>query len=128
MTPSLDRKPSYLWLMPTVVLMRRSYFALVRHSSAWMGPRHGKTNFSLDKDALLCSFLSHEGKHLVLLGISNKNNVMTLFRSSDSGPVMIHVSRSNPKPKLYCLADAGDVDTQRQQQRFSWNTTSSSRL
>ncbi|KAI0452334.1 raffinose synthase Sip1 [Xylaria acuta] len=67
------------------------YFALVRHSTAWLGPRHGKTSFSLDKDALLCSFLSHEGKHLVLLGISNINNVTTLLRSSKHGPVMVHI-------------------------------------
>ncbi|KAK5632632.1 hypothetical protein RRF57_008346 [Xylaria bambusicola] len=67
------------------------YFALVRHSTAWLGPRQGKTHFSLDKDALLCSFLSREGKHLVLLGISNVNSVVTLLRSSDRGPVMIHI-------------------------------------
>ncbi|KAI0409393.1 raffinose synthase Sip1 [Xylaria palmicola] len=67
------------------------YLALVRHSPAWLGPRHGTTEFSLDKDALLCSFLSLEGKHLVLLGTSNVNSVVTLLRSSSHGPVMVHV-------------------------------------
>ncbi|KAI0109043.1 raffinose synthase Sip1 [Nemania sp. FL0031] len=67
------------------------YLALVRHSTAWLGPRHGRTHFSLDKDALLCSFLSPKGKHLVLLGISGINNVITLIRSSSNGSVMIHL-------------------------------------
>lgn len=40
----------------------------------------------------MCSFLSHEGKHLVLLGVSGIANVMTLLRSSDSGSVKLHVS------------------------------------
>ncbi|KAJ3555383.1 hypothetical protein NPX13_g10365 [Xylaria arbuscula] len=67
------------------------YFALVRHSAAWLGPRHGKTDFTLDKDALLCSFLSRKGKHLVLLGISSLNSVVTLLRSSHHGSVMAHI-------------------------------------
>ncbi|KAI8630117.1 glycoside hydrolase family 36 protein [Xylariaceae sp. FL1651] len=67
------------------------YFALVRHALAWLGPRHGKASFKLDKDALMCSFLNREGRHLVLLGISGRNNVQTLLRSSDSGPVIIHL-------------------------------------
>lgn len=73
------------------LLTLHSYFALVRHSAAWLAPRHGKTRFCLEKDALLCSFLSREGKHLVLLGISNLNSVVTLLRSSHHGPVMAHV-------------------------------------
>ncbi|KAI1425750.1 raffinose synthase Sip1 [Xylaria sp. FL1777] len=85
------------------------YFALVRHSTAWLGPRHGKTNFSLDKDALLCSFLSHEGKHLVLLGISNINSVVTLLRSSNHGSVMVHLrSDENTSSVGMLLAAVGD--------------------
>lgn len=79
-------------MLVTLALMDRSYLALIRHSPAWLGPRHGKNKFSLDRDALLCSFLSHEGKHVVLLGMSNINYVTTLLRSSNHGPVMLHVS------------------------------------
>ncbi|KAI0976809.1 raffinose synthase Sip1 [Xylaria arbuscula] len=85
------------------------YFALVRHSNAWLGPRHGKTNFSLDKDALLCSFLSHEGKHLVLLGISNFNSVVTLLQSSNHGSVVAHLrSDENSNSTGMVLAAVGD--------------------
>ena len=58
----------------------------------WLAPRHGKSSFDLDKDAVLCSFLSPQGKHLVLLGISGLNDTMSLFRSGGSGHVNIHVS------------------------------------
>ncbi|KAI1129240.1 raffinose synthase Sip1 [Nemania abortiva] len=85
------------------------YFALVRHSAAWLGPRHGRTNFSLDKDALLCSFLSPEGKHLVLLGISNINNVVTLIRSSNHSSVLIHLRNDeNTSSVGTLLAAVGD--------------------
>ncbi|GAP85377.1 putative raffinose synthase Sip1 [Rosellinia necatrix] len=85
------------------------YLALVRHSAAWLGPRHGKNIFSLDKDALLCSFLSHEGKHLVLLGLSNINNVIALIRSSDRGPVMVHLRNdANTSSAGMLLAAVGD--------------------
>ncbi|KAI1177359.1 raffinose synthase Sip1 [Nemania sp. FL0916] len=85
------------------------YFALVRHSPAWLGPRHGKSNLSLDKDALLCSFLSPKGKHLVLLGTSNINNVTTLLRGSDHGSVMIHLRNDETvKSTGMLLAAVGD--------------------
>ncbi|KAI1413246.1 glycoside hydrolase family 36 protein [Hypoxylon sp. FL1857] len=67
------------------------YFALVRHGSPWLGPRHGSSLFSLDKDGVMCSFLSPQGRHLVLLGVSGPSNVITLLRSSDSGSVKLHI-------------------------------------
>ncbi|KAI1436862.1 glycoside hydrolase family 36 protein [Xylaria sp. CBS 124048] len=85
------------------------FFALVRHSSPWLGPRHGKTGFSLDKDALLCSFLSQEGKHLVLLGIGSMDHVMTLLRSTSKGSVMLHIrSDHNVSSNGMLLAAVGD--------------------
>ncbi|KAI0200850.1 glycoside hydrolase family 36 protein [Astrocystis sublimbata] len=85
------------------------YFALVRHSNAWLGPRHGKSHFSLDKDALLCSFLSHGGRHLVLLGVGNIENVTTLLRSSNHGPVMVHIRNDQSSNALgMVLAAVGD--------------------
>ncbi|KAI0023720.1 glycoside hydrolase family 36 protein [Xylariomycetidae sp. FL0641] len=67
------------------------YFALVRHGSPWLGPRHGRNHFHLDKHAVICSFLNSQGRHLVLLGISGIDDVITLLRSSSSGSVMIRV-------------------------------------
>ncbi|KAI1331331.1 glycoside hydrolase family 36 protein [Xylariaceae sp. FL0255] len=71
------------------------YFALVRHGIPWLGPRHGRSRFDIDKDALMCSFLSYEGMHLVLLGTSCGDNVTTLMRSSDDGLVNIRVRNDN---------------------------------
>lgn len=85
------------------------YFALVRHGSPWLGPRHGRKSFKLDKDAVMCSFLSHQGKHLVLLGVSGVGNVATLFRSSDTGSVRLHIRSDNEAQSTgLVLASVGD--------------------
>ena len=42
----------------------------------------------------MCSFLSVTGKHLVLLGISGVDDVMTLFTSDSEGNVILRVRRA----------------------------------
>ncbi|KAF6820798.1 raffinose synthase sip1 [Colletotrichum sojae] len=66
------------------------WFALVRIWSPWLAPRHGKDRFNLDKDAVLCSFVSPAGKHLVFLAVSGVNNVLSVFRHDDSGHISVH--------------------------------------
>jgi hypothetical protein len=39
----------------------------------------------------MCSFLSFTGKHLVLLGISGVDDVMTMFTSDTEGNVVLRV-------------------------------------
>ena len=60
----------------------------------WLAPRHGQSKFELDKDAMLCSFLNPEGRHLVLLAISGVGNVQSLFRHNDAGGITVHVCSS----------------------------------
>lgn len=67
------------------------WFALIRIWSPWLAPRQGKTTFSLDKEAVMCSFLSVTGKHLVLMGISGVGDVMTLFTNDSDGNVVLRV-------------------------------------
>lgn len=67
------------------------WFALIRIWTPWLAPRHGKTHFDLDKEAITCSFLNSDGKHIVLLAISGVNNVMTLFKSDSDGNVVMEV-------------------------------------
>ncbi|KAH6650572.1 glycoside hydrolase superfamily [Chaetomium tenue] len=71
------------------------WFALVRTSTPWLAPRQGKSKFSPDKDALLCSFLSTQGKHMVFLGMSGIKDVTTLFRGGDSGGLTLHIRSDN---------------------------------
>jgi hypothetical protein len=68
------------------------WFALVRLWSPWLAPRHGKSHFELDREAILCSFLSPTGQHLVLLAVSGVGDIMSLFRSDEDGNVVLHVS------------------------------------
>ncbi|KAL2016362.1 hypothetical protein VTK56DRAFT_3820 [Thermocarpiscus australiensis] len=76
------------------------WFALVRPWAPWLAPRHGKSSFELDKDALLCSFLSPRGRHLVFLGLSGLNGTMTLFRSDGSGRVVLHIRNDSTKATI----------------------------
>lgn len=65
------------------------WFALVRHWTPWISPRQGDFPFNPPEDAVLCSFVSLEGKHLVLLGVSN--DTVTVLRGSETGEINIHV-------------------------------------
>ncbi|KAK8851880.1 raffinose synthase Sip1 [Apiospora arundinis] len=67
------------------------WVALVRIWTPWLAPRHGKTSFELDKDAIVLGFISPQGKHLVLLAVSGIDDVMTVFRHTDSGQVSFHI-------------------------------------
>ncbi|PYH92320.1 glycoside hydrolase [Aspergillus ellipticus CBS 707.79] len=85
------------------------YFSLVRIWSPWLGPRHGKGKFALTEDAVVCSFLRKDGVHLVLLGVSGADNVLTLFGSGENGEVVVKALNDNPKPsKFQILASAAD--------------------
>lgn len=85
------------------------WFALVRLWTPWLAPRHGKTTFGLDKDAVLCSFLSPEGKHLTLLGLA-LGDVITLFRSDSAGNLALHIRSDSLEDKTgTVLVAVGDT-------------------
>jgi len=71
--------------------MSLRWFALVRLWAPWLAPRQGRSHFELDNEAVLASFMSAEGKHLVLLAISGVDNVMTTFKSNQNGNVLLRV-------------------------------------
>lgn len=68
------------------------WVALVRIWTPWLAPRHGKTTFELDKDGIVLGFINPQGQHLVLLAVSGIDDVMTVFRHTESGQVSLHVS------------------------------------
>lgn len=67
------------------------WFSLIRVWAPWLAPRHGKSKFELDKDAVLAAFVNSKGQHLVLLAISGINDVMAVFQSDESGNVKLHL-------------------------------------
>ncbi|CAG8978652.1 hypothetical protein HYALB_00011748 [Hymenoscyphus albidus] len=85
------------------------YFALIRIWQPWLAPRQGKDFFDLDKEAVLCSFLSDTGKHLVLLAISGVNDVMTMFKADEKGNVVLKVRNdSTQNGTAHILVGLGD--------------------
>ncbi|KAK7518982.1 raffinose synthase protein-like protein Sip1 [Phyllosticta citriasiana] len=67
----------------------RKWFALVRLWSPWLAPRHGKGEFSPDKEAVLASFHRADGHHVVVLAVSGLNNVLTELVHDHQGNVVI---------------------------------------
>ncbi|KAJ5170402.1 Aldolase-type TIM barrel [Penicillium coprophilum] len=85
------------------------YFSLVRVWSPWLGPRHGKDNFRLTEDAILCSFLRRDGINLVLLAVSGVNDVLTVFQSGAEGEVVISAKSDNSETsKFHVLVSAAE--------------------
>ena len=73
------------------------FFALVRIWSPWLAPRHGEGHFNITEDAILCSFLQHDGKHLVLLAINGVDDILTLFKSDESGRIVVAARNDGSK-------------------------------
>ncbi|KAM3514007.1 hypothetical protein MY11210_002324 [Beauveria gryllotalpidicola] len=69
----------------------QKWFALVRAGIPWLAPRKGLSRFSLDKDAVLCTFADGQGRHLVFLAMSGVDDILALFRSTDTNSISLHI-------------------------------------
>ncbi|KAK5126807.1 hypothetical protein LTR85_009741 [Meristemomyces frigidus] len=89
------------------------WFSLVRLWSPWLAPRHGDDKFELDKDGMLVSFLRTDGLHVVCLGISGVEDVMTTFVNDTSGNVVLKVRNdrtdTGTSRALIAVADSFEV-------------------
>ncbi|KAG9749702.1 glycoside hydrolase family 36 protein, partial [Aureobasidium melanogenum] len=89
------------------------WFSLVRLWSPWLAPRQGKDKFHLDKDAILASFLRHDGAHVVCLAISGVEDVLTVLQHDDSGNVVIQGRNDREKDAtshvIVAVADSFEV-------------------
>ncbi|KAL2802434.1 glycoside hydrolase superfamily [Aspergillus granulosus] len=84
------------------------FFALVRLGTPWFGPKQGK-QLDLKEDAILCSFLRTDGVHVVLLGISGIDDVLTTFGSGPNSGVVVKSQNDNPTSQRFqVLAAAAD--------------------
>ncbi|TWU75302.1 hypothetical protein ED733_006545 [Metarhizium rileyi] len=86
------------------------WFALVRHKPSWLGPRQGKSHFSVDQDAILCCFLSHDGKTMALLAISGVGNVTATFRDNDHGVVAVHARNDSTSSETISVLVSEGID------------------
>ncbi|BCR83996.1 putative raffinose synthase protein Sip1 [Aspergillus chevalieri] len=85
-------------------------FSLVRIWTPWLGPRHGRKTFQLTEDAVLCSFLRTDGTHLVLLGVSGVDHMLTLFRSGEKGEVIVKAQSDNTETTKFKVLAAVAYD------------------
>ena len=65
------------------------WFALVRLWSPWLAPRHGDGDkFELDKNGILLSFQRTDGLHVVCLGISGTEDMVSTFIHEDGNVII----------------------------------------
>lgn len=83
-----DAKPHISHDRIGIPLHLSRWFALVRIWTPWLAPRHGQGSFHINEDAMLCSFLRHDGLHLVLLAVSGVEDVLTLFKDDGKGGII----------------------------------------
>ncbi|KAF4449434.1 hypothetical protein F53441_7296 [Fusarium austroafricanum] len=85
------------------------WFSLVRLWSPWLAPRHGHSRFSLDKEAVLCSFLSPQGQTLVFLAVGGISHVLPVFRSEPDEKLLVHARNDGvSEEKAVILVSVGD--------------------
>lgn len=65
------------------------WFALVRHSTPWLGPRQGDNSFKVDKPAVLASFLLTGGTHLVLCPENGCPDIVSTLHNDSEGNVLV---------------------------------------
>lgn len=83
--PSRSGWSHYVLGLPTNTVR---WFALVRASTSWLAPRHGKTTPLAEKDALAYSFLRTDGLHVVVLAVSGRNQVTTVLQGGQDKIVL----------------------------------------
>ncbi|KAL4954036.1 glycoside hydrolase superfamily [Aspergillus filifer] len=71
------------------------FFALVRTSVSWLGPRQGSAKLDLSEDAILCSFLRTDGMHVMLLAVA-VDDAVTILQSGPEGEVVIKSQNDKP--------------------------------
>jgi hypothetical protein len=65
------------------------YMALVRIWTPWLAPRQGEQRFHITEDAVMCSFLTLQGQHVVLLSVNGVRDTVTVFRSDADGHIVV---------------------------------------
>ncbi|CAK1354255.1 unnamed protein product [Cercospora beticola] len=111
--PAYKQDSGYQHHQLGVVNRSTRWFGLVRLWSPWLAPRQGKGTFEVDKDAVELSFLREDGLHVVILGISGINDVITTFFNDHDGNIIIKARNDRTETEtsrvLVAVADSFEV-------------------
>lgn len=88
------------------------WFALVRHRPSWLGPRQGTSRFLVDQTAIMCCFLSGQGKTMTLLAVSGVDDMSVTFSSTDQNTISVHARNdsSSAGTVKVLISDGPDFD------------------
>ncbi|PNS17903.1 hypothetical protein CAC42_3862 [Sphaceloma murrayae] len=65
------------------------WFALVRHSTPWLGPRQGDDHLSIDKPAVVLAVLLESGSYMVVCPEHGKAHMLSLLLSDSEGNLQL---------------------------------------
>ncbi|KAF2212256.1 glycoside hydrolase family 36 protein [Cercospora zeae-maydis SCOH1-5] len=110
--PAYKQNSGYQHHQLGVVNRSTRWFGLVRLWSPWLAPRQGKEKFEVDKDAVELSFLREDGLHVVILGISGIDDVITTFFNDHNGNIIIKArnDRTEAQRSRVLVAVAGSFE------------------
>jgi hypothetical protein len=74
------------------------WFALVRHSTPWLGPRQGDGSIDLDKPAVLLSALRSDGLHVVVLPVNGIPGILTTLHNDEHGNIIAKIRNDMLSP------------------------------
>lgn len=96
--PAAKKKSSSTTEYLGVPVQVARWLTLVRISTPWLVPRHGKGVFKTTEDTMMCSFLRRDGLHMVLLAISGVDDMLTVFRDDDFGGITMKARNELERP------------------------------
>ncbi|KAF8430254.1 glycoside hydrolase superfamily [Tirmania nivea] len=77
------------------------YYALVKVSSPWMGPRQGGNTMSLDKNGLVVGFMRSDGMNVVVMGMAAVDECITYIRTGGGGTVILRTRNDGAGPGVH---------------------------
>ncbi|KAK9476360.1 raffinose synthase or seed imbibition protein Sip1-domain-containing protein [Lipomyces japonicus] len=93
---------------PTAVALGKpnnleQFLALVRISGSWMGPRHGKQVFRIDRPGVMVLFQRTDGQHVSIIPLSNMKTLVTGHLSSKNGQIIINFTNDSSDHRTYSV-------------------------
>ncbi|RPB21592.1 raffinose synthase Sip1 [Terfezia boudieri ATCC MYA-4762] len=77
------------------------YYALVKLSSPWMGPRQGGNTMSLDKNGLVVGFMRSDGMNVVVMGMAAVDECTTYIKTGAGGTVILRTRNDGVKSGVH---------------------------
>ncbi|KAK9454575.1 raffinose synthase or seed imbibition protein Sip1-domain-containing protein [Dipodascopsis uninucleata] len=81
----------------------QKYLCLVNISSSWLGPRHGTTDFNIDRPGVMLLLRRSDGYNIAVIPFCNMKTLILAHLSSHDGILMVNISNDSLEPRPYAV-------------------------